>query len=235
MQPSGFALLLCVTFSMGGIWSSAANIKSVSDVSVIQSIEVTPEQVTIHLSSASVYTQAALPKDPAHQRTDRCYVDVSGVLGHQLKRRYAGNSQPVQQVRVAQFQPQTVRVVLDLSAAQPCQVKQALNPDRLQIIVGRSKREENTAGPALIPASPPTQATRQEPPAEQPSGQAARQEVAAEENASEGLEYLDLRTPFSPGTQQANPISLFGQQVSEDKAPQLAPSGLYLLQDTGQK
>ena len=265
MQPSRLALLFCVTFSMWGTWGSAANIR---DISVVQSIEVTPEQVTIHLSSASVYTQAALPKDSAHQRTDRCYVDVSGVLGQQLKRLYAGNAQHVQQVRVAQFQPQTVRVVLDLSTAQPCQVKQAFNPDRLQIIVGRSKREENTVGP-------PTQAIRQEPAAEQPSAQTTRQEparqepaqqeVAAEQNSSSAPEYLDLRTPFSPRTQQANPVSLFGQQVIEDKTPQLslfgqqaiedktpqlslfgqqaiedqapglAPSGLYLLQETGQE
>ena len=263
MQPSRLALLLCMTVPMV-LWevrSAAAN--SEGRVAV-RSIEVTAEQVTIHLSAAAVYTQAALPKDPLHGRTDRCYVDVSGVLGQRVQRVYAGDLQHVQQVRVAQFQPQTVRVVLDLLSAQPCQVKQAVSPDRLQIIVGRSTWPDNMNGARFMPAEPPTQPLQQEPAPEQQADPVARQEPAAELQASGALEYLDLRTPFSSGAQPAQAISLFdqqtpegtpsqlsllGQQTPEGTAPQsglfsrqaidetalqLAPSGLYLLQGEGQ-
>ncbi len=263
MQPSRLALLLCMTvpLALWETWSFAANSEGRA---AVQSIEVTAEQVTIHLSAAAVYTQAALPKDPRHGRTDRCYVDVSGVLGQRVQRVYAGDLQHVQQVRVAQFQPQTVRVVLDLLTAQPCQVKQAVNPDRLQIIVGRSPWPDNMNGAGFMPAEPLTQPLQQEPAPEEQARPVARQEPAAELQASGALEYLDLRTPFSSGAQPAQAISIFDQQTPEgtpsqlslldqqppeggtsqsslfsrqaidERAFQLAPSGLYLLQGEGQ-
>lgn len=263
MQPSRLALLLCMTvpLALWETWSFAANSEGRA---AVQSIEVTAEQVTIHLSAAAVYTQAALPKDPLHGRTDRCYVDVSGVLGQRVQRVYAGDLQHVQQVRVAQFQPQTVRVVLDLLTAQPCRVKQAVSPDRLQIIVGRSPWPDNMNGAGFMPAEPPTQPLQQEPAPEEQARPVARQEPAAELQASGALEYLDLRTPFSSGAQPAQAISIFDQQTPEgtrsqlslldqqppeggtsqsslfsrqaidERALQLAPSGLYLLQGEGQ-
>ena len=263
MQPSRLALLLCMTVPMV-LWEVRSAAADGEGRATVQSIEVTAEQVTVHLSAASVYTQAALPKDPLHGRTDRCYVDVSGVLGQRVQRVYAGDLQHVQQVRVAQFQPQTVRVVLDLLTAQPCQVKQAVSPDRLQIIVGRSPWPDNMNGAGFMPAEPPTQPLQQEPAPEEQARPVARQEPAAELQASGALEYLDLRTPFSSGAQPAQAISLFdqqtpegtpsqlsllGQQTPEGTAPQsglfsrqaidetalqLAPSGLYLLQGEGQ-
>ncbi len=191
----------------------------------VQSIEVTAEQVTVHLSAASVYTQAALPKDPLHGRADRCYVDVSGVLGQQVERVYAGDSQHVQQVRVAQFQPQTVRVVLDLLSAQPCQVRQAANPDRLQIIVGRSTWQDNMTGAHFTPAELPTPTIQPEPAAEPQVDHVALPEPAAELQASGALEYLDLRTPFSSETRPAQAISIFDQQTPEGARSQLSLLG----------
>ncbi len=263
MQPSRLALLLCMTVPMV-LWEVRSAAANSEGRAAVQSIEVTAEQVTIHLSAASVYTQAALPKDPLHGRTDRCYVDVSGVLGQRVQRVYAGDLQHVQQVRVAQFQPQTVRVVLDLLTAQPCQVKQAVSPDRLQIIVGRSPWPDNMNGAGFMPAEPPTQPLQQEPAPERQAHQVVQQEPAAELPASGALEYLDLRTPFSSGAQPAQAISIFDQQTPEgtpsqlslldqqppeggtsqsslfsrqaidERALQLAPSGLYLLQGEGQ-
>ena len=166
MQPSRLALLLCMTVPLV-LWEVRSFAANSEGRAAVQSIEVTAEQVTIHLSAAAVYTQAALPKDPRHGRTDRCYVDVSGVLGQRVQRVYAGDLQHVQQVRVAQFQPQTVRVVLDLLTAQPCQVKQAVSPDRLQIIVGRPPWPDNMNGTGFMPAEPPTQPLQQEPAPEQ--------------------------------------------------------------------
>ena len=263
MQPSRLALLLCMTVPLT-LWEIRSFAANSGERVAVRSIEVTAEQVTIHLSAAAVYTQAALPKDPRHGRTDRCYVDVSGVLGQRVQRVYAGDLQHVQQVRVAQFQPQTVRVVLDLLTAQPCQVKQAVSPDRLQIIVGRSPWPDNMNGAGFMPAEPPTQPLQQEPAPEEQARPVARQEPAAELQASGALEYLDLRTPFSSGAQPAQAISIFDQQTPEgtpsqlsllgqqtpeggtsqsslfsrqaidERALQLAPSGLYLLQGEGQ-
>lgn len=224
MPPSKLALLLCIAapLVMWEVRSFAANSEGRA---AVQSIEVTAEQVTVHLSAASVYTQAALPKDPLHGRTDRCYVDVSGVLGQQIQRVYAGDSQYVQQVRVAQFQPQTVRVVLDLLSAQPCQVRQAANPDRLQIIVGRSTWQDNMNGAHFMPAELPTPPIQQEPTPESPTHHVARQEPAAELQASGTLEYLDLRTPFSSETRPAQAISIFDQQTPEGARSQLSLLG----------
>ena len=224
MQPSRLALLLCIALPVV-LWEVRSAGANSEGRAAVQAIEVTAEQVTVHLSAASVYTQAALPKDPLHGRTDRCYVDVSGVLGQQVQRVYAGDSQHVQQVRVAQFQPQTVRVVLDLLTAQPCQVKPAVSPDRLQIIVGRSTRQDTMAGAGFVPAEPLTPAIRQESAPEPPAPQVARQESTAELQASEALEYLDLRTPFSSGTQPAQAISIFDQQTPEGARSQLSLLG----------
>lgn len=264
MPSSRLALLLCMTVFLA-VWQTGRSAADDGSRATVQSIEVTAEQVTVHLSAASVYTQAALPKDPLHGRADRCYVDVAGVLGQQVERWYVGDAQRVQQVRVAQFQPQTVRVVLDLLTAQPCQVKQAVNPDRLQIIVGRSTQPANTADARFRPAEPPTQALRREPLPEPQGDRVVQQEPAAALHASGALEYLDLRTPFSSETRPAQAISLFDQQTPEgprsqlslldqqtpkgavpqsrlfsrqaidEKTLQLAPRGLYLLQEKGQE
>lgn len=238
MQPSRLALLLCMTVPLV-LWEVRSSAANDGGRAAVQSIEVTAEQVTVHLSAASVYTQAALPKDPLHGRADRCYVDVSGVLGQQVERVYAGDSQHVQQVRVAQFQPQTVRVVLDLLSAQPCQVRQAANPDRLQIIVGRSTWQDNMTGAHFRPAELPTPAIQPEPAAEPQVNHAARPEPAAEPQvdqvalpepaaelqASGALEYLDLRTPFSSETRPAQAISIFDQQTPEGARSQLSLLG----------
>ena len=264
MPPFRLTLLLCMTILLV-MWQTGSSAADDGGKATVQSVEVTAEQVTIHLSAASVYTQAALPKDPLNGRADRCYVDIDGVLGQQIERWYFGDAHRVEQVRVAQFQPQTVRVVLDLLTAQPCRVEQAVNPDRLVVIVGRSTQPANTASVRLRPAEPPTQAIRQESTPEQQVDQVARQEPAAELQASGALEYLDLRTPFSSETQPAQAISLFDQQTPEgttsqlslldqqtpertapqsrlfsqqaidEKALQLAPRGLYLLQEKGQE
>jgi len=264
MPPFRLALLLCMTVSLA-MWQTGSSVADDGGRATVQSIEVTAEQVTIHLSSASVYTQAALPKDPLNGRADRCYVDIDGVLGQQIERWYFGDARRVEQVRVAQFQPQTVRVVLDLLTAQPCRVEQAVNPARLLVIVGRSAQQTHTTSARLRPTEPPTQTVRQEPPPEQQTDQVVQQEPTVELQASGSLEYLDLRTPFSSETPPTQAISLFDRQTTEgttsqlslldqqtpqetapqsrlfsqqaidEKALQLAPRGLYLLQEKGQE
>ena len=261
MPPARLAVLLCMTAALA-VWPTGGAAANDGGRVVVQSIDVTAEQVTVHLSSASAYTQAALPRDPRHGRADRCYVDVAGVLGQQVERRYGGDARQVQQVRVAQFQPETVRVVLDLLSAQPCRVEQAMNPDRLVVMVGRSPRQDAMAGP--VPAEPLPPAMQEEPGPEPPADQAVQQEPLAALQAAEALEYLDLRTPFAsetrpaqalsifdrqtpegarsqlsllgqPPEETASPSPLFSRQAIDDKTFQFAPRGLYLLQEQGQE
>ena len=216
MPSARLALLLCLTMlpALWPAWGSAAG------GAVVESIEVTAEQVTIHLSAASVYTQAALPKDPLNGRADRCYVDIGGVLGQQVERWYFGDARQVERVRVAQFQPRTVRVVLDLLSAQPCRVEQAVNPDRLLVMVGRSTPQTHMTGTRPKPVEPPTLTVQPEPPPAQPTDHTVQQEAAAELQASGSLEYLDLRTPFSSETPPTQAISIFDQQTTEGAASQ---------------
>ena len=221
MQPFRLVLLLCMTVSLA-MWQTGSAAADGGGRATVQSIEVTAEHVTIHLSSASVYTQAALPRDPLNGRADRCYVDIGGVLGQQVERWHFGDAHRVERVRAAQFQPQTVRVVLDLLTAQPCRVEQAVNPDRLLVIVGRSTPPAHATRARLSLAEPPTQTVRPEAPPEQQVDQVARQESAAEPQTSGALEYLDLRTAFSSETQPAQAISIFDQQTTEGTTSQLS-------------
>ncbi len=178
-------------------------------VSVIQAVDAAAEHVTIRMSSPSVFTQAALPKDIAHQRADRCYIDMSpAVLGRIVRRLYAVNSQRIQQVRVAQFQPGVVRVVLDLAAARPCQVKKLSSPDRLYITVGRLEHEREretdvsgTLAPATLRPFQALETAESQPPVNTP------------------LEYLDLRTPWAPEAEQSTLFSLFGGSPADTAAP----------------
>ena len=176
---------------------------------VIQAVNVGAEHVVVRLSAPSAYTQAALPKDREHQRADRCYIDVSpAVLGQSVRRLYVVNSQHIQQVRAAQFQPGVVRIVLDLAAARPCQVKKLSSPDRLHITVGRldhdRERETDVSGTLAPLTLRPFQAletAESQPPTNTP------------------LEYLDLRTPWSPEVEQSTPFSLFGGSPADTAAP----------------
>lgn len=219
MPPSRLALLLCLTM-LPALWPAWGSAAGGEGGAVVQSVEVTAEQVTIHLSAASVYTQAALPKDPLNGRADRCYVDIGGVLGQQVERWYFGDARQVERVRVAQFQPRTVRVVLDLLSAQPCRVTPAVNPDRLLVMVGRSTPQTHTTDTRPGPVEPPTLTVQPEPPPAQPTAHAVQQEAAAELQASGSLEYLDLRTPFSSETPPTQAISIFDRQTTEGAASQ---------------
>ena len=231
-----YALLLCIVLIGHGAAGDAAEL---IHTPVIQFVEAGAEQITLHLSTSSSYTQAALAQNPAHQRPDRCYIDVSGVVGQRIERAYPVHSDHVRQVRVAQFQPYTVRVVLDLTAPHPCYVEDLVDPDRLQITVGRRTRESAASRPLDDPVEvsletiQPTPAPSQEPstsdiPLIEPVS------VAAQESPDATMSgYLDLRTPLAPELQAPNPVSLFGQPAEEEQSPQLTPlppGSLFLLQ-----
>jgi len=178
---------------------------------VIHTVDVGPEHVVVRLSAPSAFTQAALPKDLEHQRADRCYIDVSpAVLGQLVRHVYAVNSARIQQVRVAQFRPTVVRIVLDLITYQPCRVEKLADPDRLHLTVGypqdekeeRDQKDESAAR-AIAPLSTSRPVGTTEPPP----------------LTDTPLEYLDLRTLGSPETEQTRPTNLFGRSRSEPTAP----------------
>ena len=113
--------------------------------SVIQTLTLTPSQVTLGLSEPVEFAEGGLPPDPMQQRPARCYVDLfPAVLSAQIPAFQAGThlqsgqTGRVQGVRTAQYQRDTARVVLDLFPAQTCSVRRLSKPERLQISVGPS-------------------------------------------------------------------------------------------------
>ena len=206
LHAGAYGRLLCALLILLVLQATSAH---AGTTAVIQAVDVGAEHVVVRLSAPSAFTQAALPKDREHQRADRCYIDVSpAVLGQLVRRLYAVNSQRIQQVRAAQFQPGVVRVVLDLAAARTCQVRKLSSPDRLHITVGRldheRERETDVSGTLAPSTLRPFQAletAESQPPTNTP------------------LEYLDLRTPWSPEAEQSTLFSLFGGSPADTATP----------------
>ncbi len=91
----------------------------------------------ITLSETVSFAQTTLPGDVERNLKDRCYVDLTpAVLDRQAQRYVAVDSAAILQVRAAQFQADTVRVVLDLASARSCQAARLSDPPRLQISIG---------------------------------------------------------------------------------------------------
>ncbi len=96
----------------------------------------------VTLSEAVSFTQTTLPGDAQRNLKDRCYVDlIPAILDRQAQRYVSVDSAAILQVRAAQFQADTVRVVLDLASARPCQVASLSDPPRLQISIGPAVEE----------------------------------------------------------------------------------------------
>ena len=121
----GFWLGVCI---VSGVRTAAASPHTV------QSITAEADRVVISLSETTSFTQAALPGDARRNLKDRCYVDVKPAVLDLIAQRYiVVDSALIHQVRTAQFQADTVRVVLDLVAKRACQVTVLTDPPRLQI------------------------------------------------------------------------------------------------------
>ena len=172
-------------------------VASVASSYPVRSITAETDHVMITLSEAVSFTQTMLPGDAKRNLKDRCYVDLTpAVLDRQAQRYVAVDSAGILQVRAAQFQADTVRVVLDLASARSCQAMRLSDPPRLQISIGPPAEEtpradattetERAASPAATPVIesqvPPSDASAQagmktHPPeeteAEQPSTRAS--------------------------------------------------------------
>ena len=108
----------------------------------VRSITAEADHVMITLSETVSFAQTTLPGDAERNLKDRCYVDLTpAVLDRQAQRYVAVDSAGIVQVRAAQFQADTVRVVLDLASARPCQAIRLSDPSRLQISIGPPAEE----------------------------------------------------------------------------------------------
>lgn len=143
------------------------------ELSVVQSVTATSEQVTLVLSTPAMFRRASLPADAGRGLPDRCYVDISpAALGNQVRSFLEVHTGLVQRIRTAQFDPDTVRVVLDLLSTQPCWVSAATGPDRLLITLGAAPGSEvkaPAAATAALPAAPLQHAVRFTAPAAAPA------------------------------------------------------------------
>ncbi len=106
-------LLICTLCLSGHTPTQAA------ERAVIESVSMTPGQVSIALSAPASFRHAALHADARHQRPHRCYVDISpAVLGKQILASVDVEAEAIWRVRAGQFESDTARIVLDLSSAQ---------------------------------------------------------------------------------------------------------------------
>lgn len=102
----------------------------------VEAIVAEPDRVTVLTNVKVTYKQGRLAADAAAGLSDRCYVDMSPVtLGSEVPRYLALDSPLLLRVRVAQFRPRTVRVVLDLVEGRTCEVTEALGSPGLQVVV----------------------------------------------------------------------------------------------------
>ena len=129
---SRLLFVLVCSLSIGGQSGLQA-----ADRAVIQAVSATSEQVSIVLSTPATFRQASLKADPGHKRPHRCYVDIAPAgLGDHIVSSLDVRRGVVQRVRVAQFRPDTARVVLDLTDERVCQAQTLTNPHRVVVRIG---------------------------------------------------------------------------------------------------
>jgi N-acetylmuramoyl-L-alanine amidase len=108
-------------------------------------------RIVIDLSGLSPYKVKTLPANPAGGKPPRVFVDLSN---SRLKNETAGRVEVldglVSQVRAAQFDATTVRVVMDLKSSATHRVFPLLSPDRLVIDVFR----DEASGPVTAADDP---------------------------------------------------------------------------------
>jgi len=104
-------------------------------------------RVTMELSSEVRYEAHALQEDPAKGLPPRIYVDLQGSrLGLDPTRPIAVQDGLLRQVRAAQFSPDVVRVVLDMSSL--TEYRTFLLPDPYRLVVDIQGKENGGQSPA---------------------------------------------------------------------------------------
>ena len=129
---------------------------------LVEAIHNRPEGVELQLSGPARHKWKTLPGNPAQGILDRCYVDVSPAsIGRHAARFLDNANGPIQHIRLAQFRPDTVRLVLDFRSPQSCHVlTQPGAPHRLLVTVGQAPVPEEyrpRSRPPKRPAPTPVQ------------------------------------------------------------------------------
>lgn len=134
-----------------------------------ETVEGKPRLV-IGIRGVADYTARATGADPSGNLPNRAYVDLRpAVLGKDVARApLAVDDEIARQVRVGQFDPQTVRVVVDLAGPGMFEVRTSEKPPRLLLsVVPRPPREAGTVARAPVPGSEePAAAASTAPPAD---------------------------------------------------------------------
>jgi len=153
---------LSLSFIVSLLWTLTTNPTHAAGRSIVQSITASNDSVALSLSGPVAFQRATLPANLERGLPNRCYVDISpAILGGRIPSFLPVNTPGIQRIRVSQFRPETVRVVLDLSMEQPCWVTASPATDQLQITLGAAPGSEiNTARPKTsVTRLTPTQPT----------------------------------------------------------------------------
>lgn len=112
-------------------------------------------RVVVDLDGSAPYLPRSLPSDPAAGRPERVYVDLAGArMGRGCQADVAVGDGLVRKVRVGQYDPGTVRVVLDLDDDATYRIFPLMSPDRIVLDVFRSRTGADVVG-ALITRKEP--------------------------------------------------------------------------------
>jgi N-acetylmuramoyl-L-alanine amidase len=174
-------------------------------------------RLVIGIRGIADYTARATGADPGANLPNRAYVDLRpAVLGKDVARAPLVVEDGIaKQVRIGQFDPQTVRVVVDLAAPGIFEVRTTDKPPRLLLsIVPRPPRDAAVARPAAAPAeetvaaaAPPAEpraahaplpATVPAPRAAEPSAPAASPQLVARAEPAEVPTTAPTAIPRTP-------------------------------------
>ncbi|MFU8857669.1 MAG: N-acetylmuramoyl-L-alanine amidase [Deferrisomatales bacterium] len=112
-------------------------------------------RVVVDLNEPAAFAARSLPVDPAADRPHRVYLDLAASrLAPTCEAGYAVSDGLVRQVRLAQYDPRTVRVVLDLDAPPRFRAFPLEAPARIVVDVFRGPAPGDPVA-ALIPGRPP--------------------------------------------------------------------------------
>lgn len=110
-------------------------------------------RVVVDLSGSVAFVARRLPLDPAAERPHRVYLDLAGArLGPSCEACYTVSDGLVRQVRSAQYDPRTVRVVLDLDAPAQFRAFALEGPSRIVVDVFRGAGTPDLVA-SLIPGA----------------------------------------------------------------------------------
>ena len=166
--------------------------------------------VEVRLSGRASYKWKALPGKPAQGVLDRCYVNISPASIDRHVPRFLDSAHgAIQHIRLAQFSPSIVRLVLDLRAPEECRVFAHATTDHLLVTVGQAAIPEGYQRSAL---SSPSRSTSPLARAEPQAATPIKTAVAARPPAPS--------QPLSPQTNRLSGVSVSQPTRAESPPPE---------------